>query len=50
MKISEALDLLQFGDWYDKITGISDREKVDLGYAIVEVCDTLRYMLEDNWR
>ena len=48
MKISEALDFLQFGDWYNNMIGISDGEKAKLGYAIAEVCDTLRYMLEDK--
>ena len=42
MDLNEALDFLQYGDWYNQVQeGISQAEHAKLGEAIAEVCDTL---------
>ena len=46
-KLKKALDYLQFDDWYDHVEeGISLTEKINLGESILEVCRTLRGILE----
>lgn len=46
-KLKEALDYLQFDDWYYHVEeGISLTEKNKLGESILEVCETLREILE----
>lgn len=46
-KLKEALDYLQFDDWYYHVEeGISLTEKNKLGESISEVCETLREILE----
>ena len=46
-RLKKALDYLQYDDWYDHVEeGISLTEKNKLGESILEVCCTLRGILE----
>ena len=45
MTLSEALEYLQYGNWYYQVQkGINKAEYVKLGEAIAEVCEVLRFI------
>ena len=47
MTLREALEYLQYGDWYNHVReGISQAEQAKLGNAIWEICDTLRSVIK----
>lgn len=47
MTLREAIEYLQYGDWYNHVQeGISQAEETKLGDAIGEICDTLRSVIK----
>lgn len=47
MTLREAIDFLQYGDWYDKVPeGLTPKEVENLGSAIGEVCTALDKIID----
>ena len=47
MTLREAIDFLQYGDWYDKVQEVlSPKEVENLGSVIGEVCTALDKIID----
>lgn len=47
MTLGEAIDFLQYGDWYDKVQEVlTPKEVENLGGAIGEVCTALGKIID----
>ena len=47
MTLREAIDFLQYGDWYDKVQEVlAPKEVENLGSAIGEVCTALDKIID----